>query len=165
MTRKFCLSVAAAAALCAGSAQAANEYFVRVAGIAGTSNVLGLEDYIPVLFWSLGFEDGACQGLQFVKQMDASSADLTAAALSGVTYPRITLIARRQGAPAFLYMRLTLTNSVFTSFKTAGTAGGSDPPTEQISARPASVKTELFEQNDKGGRELVASSEVNCPRT
>jgi type VI protein secretion system component Hcp len=156
--------MAAAAAFVAGPAQAASEYFIRVDGIAGTSLFKGLEDYIQIQSWSLGFDSGACQGLQFVKQMDASSADFTVAALSGTVYPRIILIARKPGAVPFLYMRLTLTSNVFTTFKTgSNTSDDSLLPIEQISARPSRVKTELFGQDDRGQRIPLATSEVNCP--
>lgn len=156
--------MAASTALIAGPAQAATEYFIRVIGIDGTSTVIGLTDYIEIQSWSPGFDNGICQGLQFVKQMDASSADFTGAALTGIVYPRIILLARKQGEMPFAFMRLTLTDSVFTSFKTGGTSGDSLVPIEQIGARPSSVKTELFGQDAKGaGRVLIATSDVVCP--
>ena len=163
MIKNVFQSVASATALLAGSAQAANEYFVRVYGIAGTSLVRDLTDFIEVQSWSLGFDNGVCQGLQFVKQTDSSSADFTGAALSGVVYPRIVLLARKPGAPPFDYMRVTLTNSVFTSFKTGGSRGADLAPTEQISAQPSSVKTEVYGQDEKGVRRLIATSSVACP--
>lgn len=161
MSRKFCLSVAAVAALAAGPALA-TDYFIKVDGIAGTSDVVRMTDYIEVQSWSLEFNEGVCQALTFVKLMDKSSAAFTAAALSGLTYPLITVIARTPGERPFNYMRLTLTNSVFTSFRTGGTTGDGTP-IEQISAQPASVKTDLWEMDVRGQRVLVASSKVDCP--
>ena len=163
MIKSFVLSVASATALLAASAQAANEYYVRVYGIPGTSLVIGLTDFIEVQSWSLGFDNGACEGLQFVKQADASSADLTGAALSGAVYSRIVLLARKPGAPPFDYMRVTLTNSVITSFRTGGSRSDDLAPTEQVTARPSSVRTEVYGQDEKGTRTLIASSSVACP--
>lgn len=163
MIKKFMLSLASAAVLVAGTAQAANEYYVRVYGIAGTSLVIGLTDFIEVQSWSLGFDNGVCEGLQFVKQADASSADLTGAALSGTVFSRIVLLARKPGERPFDYMRVTLTNSVITGFKTGGSRSDDLAPTEQITARPSSVRTEVYGQDERGLRTLIASSSVACP--
>ena len=163
MVKKFLLCIAALTVFVAGSAVADNEYFIKIDGIAGTATQIGLTDFIQVESWSLGFEDGHCQALQFVKKMDASSADLTGAALSGAIFPRIVLIARKPGAPPFTYLRLTLTNSVFKSFKTAGGSGETVLPTEQISAQPAAVKTDVYGQDERGASIRVATSNVTCP--
>ncbi len=165
MIKNICLSLAVSTALITGSAQAVNDYFIKIDGIAGTSFEKGLTDYIPVESWSLGFNRGVCQALQFAKKMDSSSADLTGAALSGIVYPNIVLVARKQGEVPFTFMRLTLTNSVFKSFKTGGTTGESLVPIEQISAQPSSVKTELYDQDRDGRRVLIATSSVVCPQT
>jgi type VI protein secretion system component Hcp len=102
--------------------------------------------------------------LTFVKPMDASSADLTGAALSGMVYPRIVLIAQPQGERPFIFMRLTLTDSIFTSFKTGGNSSNeSGAPIETISAKPSTVKTDIYEQDERGGRVLAATSTVTCP--
>ena len=157
------LSLASATVLLAGSAHAANEYYVRVYGIGGTSLVRGLTDFIEVQSWSLGFDNGVCQGLQFVKQADASSADLTGAALSGTVFSRIVLLARKPGEVPFDYMRVTLTNSVITSFKTGGSRSDDLAPTEQITARPSTVRTEVYGQEERGSRILISSCSVVCP--
>jgi type VI protein secretion system component Hcp len=160
--KAFRLAIAAVAALAAGPA-AAVDYLVKVDGIPGTSNLVRMTDYIPVQSWSLGFNKGVCQTLTFVKTMDASSAALTAAALSGVVYPQIILVARHPGEQPYNFMRLVLTNSVFTSFKTGGSTIDGSVPTETISAQPSSVKTELYEMTASGTKALVASSIVDCP--
>ncbi|HET8692852.1 MAG TPA: type VI secretion system tube protein Hcp [Steroidobacteraceae bacterium] len=163
MLKNLCASMAVAAVLVAPSAGAA-EYFVRVDGIPGTSTYRGMEDYVQVESWSFGFKEGVCQGLTFVKTMDASSAAFTVAALSGVVYPFIVVVARKPGQQPFTFMRLTLNNAVFTSFTTGGTTNDG-VPIEQISAKPTSVKTELFEQDIRGGKVVIANSRVDCPPT
>ena len=154
------------AALSAGAAQAANDYLIRIDGIAGTSTVDGFEDYINVESWSLGFVRNTCQALHFVKQMDAASAPLTEAAMLGTFYPKIVLVALKQGGDAsnFVYLKLTLTNSVFTSFQTGGANGSSLLPTEQVSAQPSTVKYEAFAQDPTGVSTLVASNTVTCQK-
>ena len=164
MIKKACLSLAASTALIAGVAQAASDYLIHIDGIAGNSNLIGFEDYIAVNSWSLGFARGVCQQLHFVKPMDAASADLTGAAMLGTNYPGIILVALKQGERPFVYMRLTLTNSAFTSFQTGGSAGSSDLPLEQISVQPSSVKIEAFEQDDRGNVNLVATNTVTCQK-
>ena len=167
MNKRMYLSMAAAVAvLSAGAVQAASDYLIHIDGIAGTSTVAGFEDYIGVESWSLGFVRSTCQDLRFVKQMDAASAPLTGAAMLGTFYPRIVLVARKASGDGngFVYLKLTLTNSVFTSFQSGGSNGSSLLPTEQISAQPSSVKFEAFEQDPTGLVTLVASNTVTCQK-
>jgi type VI secretion system secreted protein Hcp len=165
MLKKTCLSLAVSTALIAGVAQRAEaEYLIRIAGISGTSNIRGFEDYIAVESWSLGFARGVCQDLHFTKQMDAASPDLTAAAMLGTFYPSIILVALKEGEAPFVYMRLSLANSFFTSFQTAGSGGSAPLPVEQISLQPSSVKIEAFEQNAAGDIVLAATNTVTCPK-
>jgi type VI protein secretion system component Hcp len=167
MIKRTYLSLAAAmAVLSAGAAQAASDYLIQIDGIAGTSQAAGFEDYIDVESWSLGFVRGMCQDLHFVKQMDAASAPLTGATMLGTFYPKIVLVARKQGGDSngFVYLKLTLTNSVFTSFQSGGSSGGSLLPIEQISAQPSSVKFESFEQDQTGVVRLVASNTATCQK-
>jgi type VI secretion system secreted protein Hcp len=161
--KKICLSLAASTALIAGTAHAASDFLMKIDGIQGSSTVQGFEDYIEVQSWSLGFTQGVCQNLHFVKEMDASSAELTGATLTGVFYRSVVLVARKsdgQGLP-FTYMKLTLTNSIFTSFQTGGSNGSSMVPMEQISVAPTSVKFELFQQ---GNPAAVATNTVTCQK-
>lgn len=166
MFKKLCLSLTASTALITGVAQASPEFFIRIAGITGTSIVRGFEEYIDVESWSLGFTRGLCQDLHFVKQMDASSGDLTAATLSGDFYPTASLVARKAGGDGsqFTYMRLTLSNSVFTSLQVGGSAGSSILPMEQVSLQPSSVKLELFKQLEGGGSESLPPTTVTCQK-
>jgi type VI protein secretion system component Hcp len=163
MIKKICLSLAASTALIAGTAHAASDYLMRIDGIQGTSTVEGFEDYIEVQSWSLGFTQGMCQNLHFVKEMDTSSAELTGATLTGVFYRSVVLVARKTGGDGnpFTHMKLTLTNSIFTSFQTGGSNGSSILPMEQISLAPSSVKFELFRQGDPVA---VASNTVTCQK-
>lgn len=163
MIKNICLSLAASAALFSGAAQAASEYLIKINGINGTSTLVGFTDYIEVESWSVGFTKGICQDLHFVKEMDAASADLTGAVLVKITYPTVTLIARRAGRETpFTYMKLTLANSVFTSFQVGGSAGGSLIPFEQISLSSASGLFELFGEQADGTVVKVAENSFTC---
>lgn len=164
MIKRTCLSLVAATALMAGIAHGADDYLIRIEGISGTSQLRGFEDYIAVQSWSLGFARGVCQDLHFVKVMDAASPDLTGAAMLGTFYQNITLVALKQGERPFVYMRLTLTNSIFTSFQTGASGGASVLPMEQISLQPSSVKIEAFEQDNTGAAKLVATNTVTCQK-
>jgi len=161
--KKICLSLAASTALIAGTAHADSDFLMKIDGIQGSSTVRGFEDYIEVQSWSLGFTQGVCQNLHFVKEMDTSSAELTGATLTGVFYRSVVLVARKTGGDGspFTYMKLTLTNSIFTSFQTGGSNGSSMVPMEQISLAPSSVKFELFQQ---GNPVAVATNTVTCQK-
>jgi len=148
-----------------GAAQAASDFLIKINGINGTSDLAGFRDYIDVESWSVGFNRGICQDLHFVKKMDASSADLTAAVLVKITYPSITLVARKTGGEgAFTYMKLTLANSVFSSFQVGGSNGSSQEPFEQISFASASGLFELFEQQAGGTVIKVAENSFTCQK-
>jgi len=166
MIKNACLALAAVTALAAGSAQAASDFLLRVAGISGSSMVPGFEDYFDIDSWSLGFTRGMCQNLSFVKFSDAASADITAATLTGTFFPTATLVGRKTGGDgaAFTYLRLTLFNSVFTSIQLGGSAGSNILPVEQISMSPSSVKYEAFQQDQSGVPQLVATTTVNCQK-
>jgi len=167
MIKRMYLTLSAVlVALSAGAAQAASDYLIHIDGIGGTSTLAGFEDYIGVESWSLGFVRNTCQDLHFVKQMDAASAPLTGAAMLGTFYPKIVLVARKTGGDGngFVYLKLTLTNSVFTSFQSGGSSGSSVLPLEQISAQPSTVKFEAFEQDQTGVVTLVASNMVTCQK-
>jgi type VI protein secretion system component Hcp len=103
--------------------------------------------------------------LQIVKPVDVTSPAFTAAAMSSIVHPNVVLVGRRDTAPApLVLLRLTLTNSVFTAVKSGGTSNATVVPVEQISAKPASVKTEIWGQNEKGERILITTGTVNCPQ-
>ena len=167
MFKGICTLLASSALLFAGAAQAAQDYLIKINGISGTSDVRGFEDYINIESWSLGFTRGQCQALHFVKPMDTASSALTEATLVGTYFTPVTLIARKTGGDGtyFTYMKLTLTNSVFTSFQTGGSNGSSILPMEQVTLQPSSVKIELYEQNVGGvGETVVATNSVTCQK-
>ena len=163
MIKNICLSLAASTALIAGTTHAASDYLIRIDGIQGTSTMRGFEDFIEVQSWSLGFTQGLCQNLHFVKEMDTSSAELTGATLAGNFYRSVALVALKTGGDGspFTYMKLTLTNSIFTSFQTGGSNGSSMIPMEQISLAPSTVKLELFQQ---GSPVAIATNTVTCQK-
>ena len=167
MIKNICLSLAASSALIAGVAQAAaSDFLIRIDGISGTSTEIGFTDYIPIDSWSLGFSRATCQALHFTKQMDAASAAITGATMLGAFYPSITLVARKTGGDGnrFTYLKLTLNNSVFTSFQTGGSDGSSLLPHEQVSAQPSSVIFQAFEQDVGGGVVQIASNTATCQK-
>ena len=165
MIRNICLALAASTALIAGTAQAA-DFFLRVDGISGTSTVQGFEQYFEVESWSMGFTRGMCQNLSFTKVQDAASADLTGATMLGTNYPTIFLAARRTAGNGeqFIYLKLTLFNSVFTSFQVGGSSGSGQLPYESVSLQPSSVKYEAFQQDQSGQLQLVATTNVTCQK-
>lgn len=167
MFRNCCLSLAASIALFAGTARAADDFFILIDGIYGTSTAEGFEGWIVAESWSLGFTRGTCHDLHFVKQMDASSAAFTGAALLGTFYPTVVLVASRTSGDGsrLTYLKLTLSNSVFTSYQTGGSGGSGFLPLEQISVQPSSVKVEAFEQDPIGGGVTpAATTTVTCQK-
>ena len=164
MIKNVCLALAASTALIAGTAQAASDFFLKIVGISGTSQVRGFEEFIDIFSYSIGFTNGACSSLNVMKRMDTASADITAAALLGTIYPSAVLVGRKAGAEPFTYLRLTLTNIKVTSLQDSGSAGGDDVPTESVSMQPSSVKIESFVQDSSGNPVLAATNTVSCQK-
>jgi type VI secretion system secreted protein Hcp len=162
--KNVCLAFAASTALIAGTAQAASDFFLKIAGISGTSHVAGFEEFIDIFSFSLGFSKGVCSDLSVMKRMDAASAEITGAALLGTIYPSAVLVGRKAGTGPFIYLKLTLSNIKFTSLQESGSSGGDDRPTESVSMQPSSVKIEAFEQDTSGTPVLVATNTVSCPK-
>jgi type VI protein secretion system component Hcp len=162
--KNVCLAIAASTALIAGTAQAASDFFLKIVGITGTSQVVGFTDYIDIFSYSVGFTNGACSSLNVMKKMDTASADITAAALLGTTYPSAVLVGRKAGTQPFVYLRVTLTNVKVTSLQDSGSAGGDDVPTESVSMQPSSVKIESFVQDSSGNSVLAATNTVSCQK-
>jgi type VI protein secretion system component Hcp len=161
--KNVCLAFAASTALIAGTAQAASDFFLKIVGISGTSEVAGFEEYIDIFSYSVGFTKGVCSDLNVMKRMDTASADITGAALLGTIYPSAVLVGRKAGTP-FVYLKLTLTNVKVTSLQDSGSAGGDDVPTESVSMQPSSVKIESFEQDSSGTSFLAATNTVSCQK-
>ena len=163
MIRKLCLALAASLGL-TGTAHASYDTFLRIDSIEGTSTAHGLESYIEIYSFSLGFTRGTCSSLSVMKSMDESSAPLTEAVLMGTLFPTATVVMRRPGERPFTFLRLTLSNVVVTSLQESGSAGGDFRPTESLSIQPSSVKMEAFEENEFGIVVPTASKTVTCQK-
>ncbi len=165
MMKNICLSLAASTALIAGVTQAASpEYLIRIEGVPGTSTLEGFTDYFAVGSWSLGYSRGVCHGLSFTKTLDEASAYLTEAALLGTFYPSAIVVGLKTGEDdPFINLKLTLTNSVVTSFQNSASAG-SGLPIESVVLQPSSVKLEIFEPSIGGDPTLVATTSVTCQK-
>jgi hypothetical protein len=124
------------------------------------SNSADLAPHIPAFRDLMRFAQATSFGRNRTR-----AATTTVAALLGTFYPKATLLARKIGGDGrpFMYMRLTLTNSVFTGFQTGGSSGSSILPFEQVSMQPSSVKFEAFDQDlVGGGSDQVATNTVTC---
>ena len=128
---------AAGLALAAPVAHAATvDYFLRIDGIPGESVDARHKDEIEVLSWSMGASrdpsknKGACvRDLAFTKTLDRASPLLLANAVSGMTIPTATLVARKAGAQQLEFLKVELKDVVITSIQD-GASG--DSPFEQV---------------------------------
>lgn len=121
---------------------AAVDYFLRVDDLEGESTAVGFERYIEVesFSWgvtnptSLGGAGGGGAGKAsfsefiIVKRVDKSSARLWLYCAQGRHIDKVQFVSRR--TPNFVYLQITLTGAVVSSFKEAGTQG--ELPLEEV---------------------------------
>jgi type VI secretion system secreted protein Hcp len=160
-TIRTTLAAAVVGLLCT-QAQAFNDYFLRIDGIAGESVDERHAGQIEVQSWSAGAAPpaaasgkakGACvKDISFVKSLDKASPLLLANAISGMTIPTATLVAVKQvgsanGAPAE-YLRIELKDVVVTSVQDGGSSGSA--PLEQVTLSFGSLNLQYKPQKNDG---------------
>jgi len=118
---------------------------------------------IDVLAWSWGMSNSGTahtgggagagkanvQDLSLTKYVDASSAALQLACLTGEHIPTANLVVRKAGTTPLEYIKITLTECLITAVTTGG-SGGEDRLTENVTVNFAKVKFEYTEQDPTG---------------
>ena len=138
------------------------DMFLKVAGVAGDSQVVGHVDEIVLDSYSLGMNTvystsgGITTGklffheFQFTKHTDRSSTALMLSVANGRSITDVTLsLVRPSGDQGFLFMKVTLFNPIVTSFTTSASAAD-NAPIENISMTFRKIRVENFKQNPDG---------------
>lgn len=118
---------------------------------------------VDVLAWSWGgsqsgtFHSGGgggagkanVQDISFTKWIDKASPPLQLACLTGKHIDEAILSVRKAGTTPHVYLKITLTKLLVSSYSTGG-SGGEDRLTENVTLNFAKAKIEYFQQDDTG---------------
>lgn len=165
------IAIAVALAFTMPLAHASADYFLKIDGVDGESTDDRHRGEIEVLSWSVGASrDAATRNKPCVKDIgvtkvvDKATPLLFANAVSGMTIPNATLVARKNvGARAPLeYFVITLKDVVITAVQDAGGTG--DTPVEQVSLGFGSLTIAYKPQNPDGslGTAVQATVKGGC---
>jgi type VI secretion system secreted protein Hcp len=138
----------------------AEDYFLRIDGIAGESSNAKYQDAIELESWSVGVNKEAgkpanAQDFHFVKLIGPASPKLFEATAAGTLLGKAKLTGVRGGGEdQFPYLRMCFTGVRLSSFQTGGSRGIGSAPREQISFSYATLVNVYQGQNPATGEGL-----------
>jgi type VI protein secretion system component Hcp len=144
------------------SAVAATDTYLYIPGVPGEALAAGFEEWIQVETFSVGVVDRACSGFTVMKLLDTSSPILSAAALSGVTYPSMTLKSVKTGDTQQVFLTFSLTSVVVRSVGLKNAAAGI--PMEQVTFEPAVIAMSYSPQNPDGSLGQPIQNTLTCSK-
>jgi len=154
--------IASVALLAAGTttASAAIDSYLYIPGVPGESTADRFRDWIDVTALSVAVADRVCSGITVTKNLDSSSPLLSAAALTGVFYPTMTIQVIRAGAEQQNFLTYSL------SSVTVASVGVAVSPTgvlvEQVVLRPAVIDMSYRPQAADGQLQDPIQSTLTC---
>ena len=147
----------------AGVGQAiAQDTFMLVPGIKGSSTDARHRDWIEVLSLSHSLDEGATRPqctLHVTKFLDISGPLLWGAAVTGRSFRDIRIDVVRQGDDRQIFYQITLNNAVVTRITTSGGSGGF---LETVSLSATSVQLRFFPQRADGSLGPPVTSTFTC---
>lgn len=143
---------------------AAVDYFLKIDGIQGESQDDKHKNEIQLESWSFGatqsgsFAHGTgggagkvqMQDFHFVKKIDKAGPKLLLACATGEHIPKTVLVCRKAGKEQQEYLKITLSDSLVSSYRTSGSGGSDIVPIEEISLNFAKIEFEYKEQKPDG---------------
>jgi len=139
----------------------ANDVFLKIGDIKGESRDAKHKDEIDVLSWSWGMSHpsttpgggGASkvsvQDIAVTKYIDAATAPLIMACVSGKRSPDAMLTVRKAGGKPLEYLKISLKDVLIKSQST-GSSGSTERLTENITLNFTAFKLEYTAQKDDG---------------
>lgn len=153
----------------------ANDYFLKIDGIAGESQDARRKGEIVLDAWSFGgtaegVAGGAVEGkpsgpvrpsgvvvgrfnaqdFQFTAKVSKASPKLFEACATGARLKDVTLFARKAGDEQQDYLRIRLTDVVISSYQQSGASGSGDVPVDQVSCTYVKIEIEYRDQRVDG---------------
>jgi type VI protein secretion system component Hcp len=153
-------------------------FYMNIPGIKGESVDKAYAGWIPVTSFSEGFVTSSrggggatgrstsrlvCQALQVVKQLDSSSAAITAAVATGQVFHEIDLVAVTAGGDAagLTFLKFALHNAVISSV-TFGGDSSTSARVETVSVSAPKVEVTYWPQSLDGKLGAPLTATVDC---
>jgi len=154
--------IASVALLAAGTttASAAIDSYLYIPGVPGESTAENFRDWIDVTALSIAVADRICSGVTVTKNLDSSSPLLSAAALTGVFYPTMTIQVVRAGLEHQNFLTYTLNSVTVTSVGVAVSPSG--VLVEQVVLRPVVIDMSYRPQGADGTLQSPIQSTLTC---
>ena len=140
-------------------AEAAVDYFLEVNGVPGESHDSKFAKSIDVQSYSWGASANSekkgnkvnLSDLNVSKNVDVASPALFQRLVQGTPIPSVELIGRMAGESQLVFLRYCFQDARVTSIQHAGSGGGGDSPTENVSFGYGAVSLQYTPQDAKGG--------------
>jgi type VI protein secretion system component Hcp len=154
--------IASVALLAAGTttASAAIDSYLYIPDVPGESTADLFRDWIDVTALSVAVAERVCSGVTVTKNIDASSPLLSAAALTGIFYPTMTIQVVRTGSEQQNFLTYTLSSVTVASVGVAVSAAG--VLVEQVVLRPAVIYMSYRPQTADGQLQDPIQSTLTC---
>ena len=177
VVRPLLAGMVAAGAATPIAAPAADELFLRIAGIQGESQSKGHEGDINLLSYSQSFTHPAvaggagggsatgrtnCGEVRVTKVVDRSTPALISRVVTGKHIQKAVITFRKSGEQAFEYYTVTLTDVVFTAITQSDASGDSATILEQLSMSAARFKFDYKPQKADGSAAGTLSFGWDC---
>ena len=143
---------------------AAVDYFLKLDGIDGESHDSSKKGEIDLESWSWGASQTgthaggggggagkvAMQDFHFVMGYNKASPKLMLACASGEHIKKAVLTCRKAGGKQEVYLTVTMSDLLVSSYQTGGSGHSGIVPTDQISLNFSKIEIEYKEQDAKG---------------
>jgi len=140
------------------------DYFLKLDGIQGESQDKGHTNEIALHSWSLGATNRGSAGMgggmgsgkvdmgdvTFTKQVDKSGPKLFNYCCTGTPIPKAVFVARKAGKDQQEYLKITLSDSIVSSYNLGGSGGSDVHATEQFTLNFSKIEISYQEQKADG---------------
>ncbi|HSK73449.1 MAG TPA: type VI secretion system tube protein Hcp [Pyrinomonadaceae bacterium] len=150
---------------------AAADYYLKIEGVDGESEAIGMENQIQIASWSWGASNSGSAGLgtglgtgkasmqdfHFVCENGKATPQLFLKCATGKHIPEAILTCRKTGGNGepYTYYKMTFKDIVISSFQEGGSGGSDMLPMCQISFNYTKITQEYFQQKKDGSVSLT----------
>jgi type VI secretion system secreted protein Hcp len=147
----------------------ASDYYLKIDGVTGESQAVGMTDYIELDSFSFGASNPADVGgkglsagkaslsdFSFTCALDSASYQILRNLYTGKHVDTVTFVGRKTGGDAkpYTYLQSIMTNCFITSHSTGG--GSSGVPSQSVSLAYEQIEFEYYTQDTASGSVTMA---------
>ena len=148
-----------------------SDYYVKINGVTGESQAVGMTDYIELDAFSFGASNPADVGgkglsggvaslseFSFTCALDSSSYQILKNVYNGTHIDTVTFSGRKVGGGGtpFIYLTVIMTNCYCTGHQTGG--GSTGVPNQSVSIAYAQIEFQYYTQDTSSGQVTLAGN-------